>query len=54
MLRLTVNATGTTTDDLLLAVEEAARRIEGGFTSGLDRNESGSFTFVITENGDAS
>ena len=47
MLTLKINATGRTTDDLALAVEEALRRVRDDFTSGFDRNEHSSFDFTV-------
>ena len=49
MLKLTVTATGETTDELLLALEEAGRRVREDFTSGFDRNDTGAFEFCVTE-----
>lgn len=37
--------TGETESDLLIALEEVSRLMQTGFTSGFDRNETGSFNF---------
>src|SRR5437879_1809353 len=50
MKTLSLTSRGKTTDDVLLALEEATRLISEGVTSGFDRNESGRFTFAIQDN----
>lgn len=40
---------GNTLDDCLEAIDEARRRIAETFTSGADRNDSGSFSFDVDE-----
>lgn len=40
---------GKEIDDLIIALEEILRLLNAGFTSGLNRNETGSFSFVIIE-----
>jgi hypothetical protein len=37
-----------TLDDVALAVEEALRKVQEGYTSGHDANESGGYTFTVT------
>lgn len=44
-----VEFAGNTLDDCLLALEEATNRVRDGFTSGADRNDSGSFSFEVEE-----
>ncbi len=54
MLTGTIDFQGETLDDVALAIEEAARRIAEGFTSGKDSNESGAFSFAVDgEEGEA-
>ena len=48
ILILTVEITGQDTDDLTLALGEVRRLVDGGFTSGFDRNESGAYRFSIS------
>lgn len=48
-MKLTLTVKGVTHTDILLGIEEAARRIEAGNTSGFDRNETGSFSFDVVE-----
>lgn len=47
VLKMSVEITGQETDDLKLALEEVMRLLDGGFTSGFDRNETGSYRFSI-------
>jgi len=47
VLKMTIEITGQETDDLQLALEEVMRLLDGGFTSGFDRNETGSYRFSI-------
>lgn len=35
--------------DLEIAIAEVTRLIRDGFTTGMDRNETGQFTFTLTE-----
>lgn len=49
MKNLKIEATGLHTSDLEQAVEEALSRIRAGNLSGLDSNDTGSFTFAITD-----
>ena len=48
MLKAKIEIKGKTLDDVMLAIEEAARLISEGFTSGGDRNADGSFTINVT------
>ena len=50
--KIEIEAWGDTEEDVELAIEEAQRRISGGNTSGCDRNDTGGFTFTITEEED--
>lgn len=47
MITLQINCTGKTSHELILALEEAQRRIEAGNSSGFDSNDGGSFDFAI-------
>lgn len=47
VLKMTIEITGQETDDLKLALEEVMRLLDGGFTSGFDHNETGSYRFSI-------
>jgi len=40
---------GNEIDDLILALEEVLRLLNAGFTSGFNRNDTGSFSFVVLE-----
>lgn len=42
-----IEFTGKTIGDVVLAITEATSRIELDFTSGMDSNDDGSFTFEI-------
>lgn len=44
--------TGTTEDDIDLAINEATRLIKEGFLSGGDKNETGSYSFDVTDEGE--
>lgn len=44
--------TGNTESDLELAIEEATQRIKDGYLSGADKNETGSYSFDITDEGE--
>lgn len=46
-LELTLEVEGETFADVEAAVEEAVRRIKGGYTSGIDQNETGRFHFSL-------
>lgn len=46
---LAIQVYGNDEEDLQLALEEVTRLVSEGFTSGTDRNETGSFAFTITE-----
>lgn len=47
MLTLKVEVEGKTFRDLCLALEEAMNKVEREFTSGMDSNESGRYSFEI-------
>ncbi|NOS73073.1 MAG: hypothetical protein HOP36_00750 [Methyloglobulus sp.] len=47
--KMTVALDGNEIDDLRIALEEVLRLVDGGFTSGFNRNDTGSFSFVIIE-----
>ncbi|MFI3135142.1 MAG: hypothetical protein QX197_00015 [Methylococcaceae bacterium] len=47
-LKLIVEIEGQETDDLQSGLEEILRLVREDFTSGLDRNETGSYRFSIT------
>jgi hypothetical protein len=47
--KMTVALEGNEIDDLRIALEEVLRLLDGGFTSGFNRNDTGSFSFVIIE-----
>jgi len=40
---------GNEIDDLIIALEEVLRLLNAGFTSGFNRNDTGSFSFVVLE-----
>jgi hypothetical protein len=46
-MKLTIEATGDTENDVRQAVSEAMDRFDAGNTSGFDRNATGSFTFTV-------
>lgn len=48
MIKGKIEFTGETVEAAMEAIEEALARIQGGNTSGFDRNESGSFAFDLT------
>lgn len=45
----TITCEGETEEDLNLAFEEAGRLIKEGYTSGHDSNNTGSYSFDLTE-----
>ncbi|MEK8217175.1 hypothetical protein [Paenibacillus sp. FSL L8-0463] len=47
MKNLTVNITGMTTEDLLIALEEVQKKVEQEYSSGGDRNTSGKYLFEV-------
>lgn len=49
MLTATIQLTGSTREDLLLALDEVAAKIGDDYTSGNDRNDTGSYTFEVDE-----
>lgn len=54
MLTGKIEFTGKTLSDVTMAIEEAAQRIENGFTSGFDSNSDGSFNFDVDGEEEAS
>lgn len=44
--------TGATEDDIKLAIDEATRLIKEGVLSGGDKNETGSYSFDVTNEGE--
>ena len=46
-LKLSVHVEGQETDDLQTALAEVLRRVSNDFTSGYDRNETGSYRFSV-------
>lgn len=51
MIRGRIEFTGETDSDVETAVEAALRSIRYGYTSGFDRNETGSYHFELNEDG---
>ena len=49
MLKLNIEIEGKTEFDLELAVQEVARKVSEGFTSGFDGNEDGEYRFNVVE-----
>ena len=47
-LEVTIKASGKTMSDIEAALEEATRKVLDGFTSGGDRNDTGSYTIDVT------
>lgn len=48
-MTLTVNVTGETDSDIVDGLEETLNRVRNGYTSGMDRNETGSFSFTMED-----
>lgn len=46
-MKLTVEIEGGDRSDLELALGEVKQRVEAGYTSGADRNDTGSYSFEI-------
>lgn len=46
---LTLNCEGKTINDLLISLEEVARLVREGFSSGFAGDESNNFNFTIKE-----
>ena len=46
-LKLSVQIEGQETDDLQTALEEVLRLVSNDFTAGYDRNETGSYRFLV-------
>ena len=49
MKQLEITISGKTESDLTIALDEVRRKVEEGFLSGFDSNDSGSYTFEIKE-----
>ena len=49
MKQLEIKISGKTESDMTIALDEVKRKVEQGFLSGFDSNDSGSYTFDITE-----
>lgn len=47
--KMTVALDGNEVDDLIIALEEVLQLLNAGFTSGFNRNDTGSFSFVVLE-----
>ncbi|MFB8378114.1 hypothetical protein [Paenibacillus taichungensis] len=47
MKNVTVNITGMTDEDLLLAIDQIYQKLSNGYTSGADRNASGNYMFEV-------
>jgi len=47
--RIEIDLQGKEESDIEFALEEVVRLIRAGFTSGANRNESGSFSFSIAQ-----
>lgn len=47
MKNVTVNISGQTKEDLLLAVDQIYQKLSEGFICGSDRNESGKYVFEV-------
>lgn len=50
-MKLTVKIEGSAWGDLELALEEVKQRVEAGYTSGADRNDTGTYSFEVKELG---
>ena len=49
MKQLEVSISGKTESDLTIALDEVKRKVEQGLLSGFDSNDTGNYTFDITE-----
>jgi len=49
MKMLSVKVNGKTAADLAIALDEVKRKVEQGFLSGFDSNDSGNYEFDIKE-----
>lgn len=50
-LKIELELTGDEEGDIEQALDEAVRLIREGYTSGMDKNETGSFNFTVTDVG---
>ena len=48
-LYLSVNAEGSTREDLAIALREIIRKLDDGYTAGFDKSEDGCYEFSLTE-----
>lgn len=48
MLKMDCDIEGKTTDDLLLALDEVRKKVKETFTSGMESNENGNYSFSVT------
>jgi 6-pyruvoyl-tetrahydropterin synthase len=46
---LTIKVEGETEDDLVLALKELTPKVEDGYVSGMDSNDTGSYHFEVEE-----
>lgn len=46
--KCTIEVEGETTEDLLIALDEVKKKLDEGFFSGVDNNETGSYEFKLT------
>jgi hypothetical protein len=49
MKQLEIKISGKTEPDLTLALDEVRQKVEEGFLSAFDGNDSGNYTYEITE-----
>lgn len=50
-MKLTVEIEGDDWNDLELALGEVKQRVEAGYRSGFDRNDTGAYSFEVKEMG---
>lgn len=48
MLKLVIEITGETVDDLVAALEQVSEKVPEGYTSGMDRNDTSRYHFNIS------
>lgn len=49
MKKLKIEIQGEEEDDLTLAIEQVSKKVVEGFTSGHDENDTGSYSFEVSE-----
>ena len=49
MKKLEIKIDGETDGDLMLAIEEVKAKVEQGYLSGFDGNDSGNYSFNVME-----